>query len=813
MLATTSRDAFRGRWWISIEGLRVRYGTWSPSWGPADSGANRPVKPWIVDVPSISAQKAEPLNGDTRGVTASVELLDVGDALTSLFAVHNRSGMARSLLAEEVDATQTEIDVVDGSVFAQDTDLYLDRETIRCTGIAGNTLTVTRGMYGSQAVAHSQYNPNLATSRNCEVMDRPQFLHTRELVIYCGTYDLLEADCYAWRGIIDGVNEQDGVWSISASGNLARLKAKIGEKRAHGVLLDQLAGKYFGHGSCEDDIIEGQSNWNNAAHESYRTRGRSIWLGAYEDLNFPTATTTTRRLVLIEEELLAYEGNHPVTGSLLLDGNIDPNADTYMNNIMTPPRGRGMFADLIFQMDFGISREWSEDGNIWVYRNPLIAPHAAGVEVVHCLWHEDFTAGTDPVSVTLQLLLSGNGTGGTYDTLPDGWGLGLPEAVVDITAMENLKPLVAGVDLKFAIVDPTSCYDWLKEQVWRPAMLFPVESLDGKISLCRLYSRHEASAIGATVTLDNSKILAGTDPRMTFGKPPIGEMTIKINWDPGADEYWSWVKVTFGNSAEFYKGATQTIEIKCQSAYAAGATGQIAGGTADLGNVPPVLAGLIATVFDRYALQPSPQIECEVPFNLWPLVEVGAIVRLTSTTLPNVKTGARGITAEYCQVMEVKPNTRKSCLNLRLMYIGVHDAESRRIAPSAKVKSYTADFGPSQKVKLEIYRHEFTSSASSREDLDEFAAGDMVRFYDATCCPKNAKIESALEILSIDTSGATYDVVMLDINKLTYPPADGDFMEISDYDQQAHAQQDKFASQVGTDGTLGAGSATGHVRE
>jgi len=40
--------AISAYWWVEIEGLRKRYGTYLPSWNPADSGTNQHIEQLLV---------------------------------------------------------------------------------------------------------------------------------------------------------------------------------------------------------------------------------------------------------------------------------------------------------------------------------------------------------------------------------------------------------------------------------------------------------------------------------------------------------------------------------------------------------------------------------------------------------------------------------------------------------------------------------------------------------------------------------------------------------------------------------------------
>jgi hypothetical protein len=72
-------------------------------------------------------------------------------------------GSTKNLVAESVDATQTTIDVDDGSVFSQYEIIQINDEIIRIESISTNTLTVTRGFRNTTATTHATDLSSLTT--------------------------------------------------------------------------------------------------------------------------------------------------------------------------------------------------------------------------------------------------------------------------------------------------------------------------------------------------------------------------------------------------------------------------------------------------------------------------------------------------------------------------------------------------------------------------------------------------------------------------------------------------------------------------
>jgi hypothetical protein len=235
-------DSIPAQWWIEIEGIRRRYGSCVPSWasGIADTGINRPIKDYFEKMPRFRGQEVKPLDGRTKPHEFEIRLVDVDDELTELFSVHDSScGIAYLTVALAAGGLAVTVD--DASVFTFPCDIYINRETMRCTNIVGNVLTVTRGMYGSEDVAHP-ITDSQGTPLEVEVTDKPRFMHTRECVLYENRDELLEVDAIAFRGYIDTIEEDLGVWVLRCSGFLKRIACRIGETFVEGELSKAMWG-------------------------------------------------------------------------------------------------------------------------------------------------------------------------------------------------------------------------------------------------------------------------------------------------------------------------------------------------------------------------------------------------------------------------------------------------------------------------------------------------------------------------------------------------------------------------------------------
>jgi len=432
--------------------------------------------------------------------------------------------------------------------------------------------------------------------------------------------------------------------------------------------------------------------------------------------------------------------------------------------------------------------------------------HRKGTAVNLVLSDGSFTAGKDPISVVLQLMLSG-ADGGTYDTLPTGCGLGMPESQVDITGMETLRDSLGLHDqLRFVITEPVSAKEWIEENILRAYLLFFVEKLDGTVGLSKLWTQSQAIALGADLAITESILVDGL-PVIDTPKPPMGSFKISMDWYPGDGKFYSEVNVTLGDEIEKFGGLARNFEIETKIAYSFGSCNGTPGfRSAAMGLIPSAIQDYIEIIWQRYALNPMPIAKCRVPYNRMTDCQIGNIVTLTSSTLPDMKNSDRGITDAYFQIIEAAPNPDRCTVELTLWMIDVHDENFRQLAPAAKISAYTANNPIAGIDRLDLYSDIFTSADNKDSDaFKDVAAGCYVTLL-------NSEHEELTpgEYLEVKLVGDDYINIF---GPPTAPPGDGDFVTIAPYDSAGAGAIAKWA--FGSDATslLGAADDDPHVRE
>ena len=807
--ATTSADAILAQWWISIEGIRRRYGSVVPTWAAALSDTppttDQVIRDWFEKMPRFKGQEARPLDGTTKPHEFEVRIVDIDDELTDLFSVHDNS-CGITYLTVALAAGGLAVTVADATVFTFPCDIFINRETMRCTNIVGNVLTVTRGMYDSEDVAHplfdSQDNP-----LSVMVADKPRFMHTREIVLYEDRDGLLEVDAIAFRGFIDTIEEDDGVWVLQCSGFLKRIACRIGETFVEDELLRGLWGATEANGETSHDTREGYTTW---------------CVNVVDGSMFPAGGGHVK----IDSEIIKY------TSRSFFGAGSDKN-QLVLNDVSDTARvydtpfcrvGRGIFSWVIFKSRRKILDVWDSGRMVDEQDVPwLMGQHEPGATVQQVMHSDDFTGGTTPAEVILQLLTStGTGLNGAYDTLPAGWGAGIPQAKINSADIRQICWLAApDLDLApFCITEPTDLKKWLEENVLRPLLLFFIEDADGVITVRRLWSKTEALRY-VTPTVTDHDVLYEI-PKYSMGEPPIGEIVIKCNWDPGGDDYWGKVTAILGDGRERYQGVSRTHEIEIKTVYDSRVTR--AGKqwhSIDQGDIPDLLAAFLDPIWSNFSLNPCPIIEFEVPYNRLIDVKGGDVALLSCSVLPDLKASARGVSSEYFQIIESKPDPENTSIKCVAWMIGVHDDDTRLLAPSAKVSGYT-DPSPAgaPAVRVDLVDAEFANGATVNlrgtattltYDVDAFFAGDEVMIVTDDYQPKAGAIP---EEATITAKGNGVGTCWIDLAAApANPPAVGDYIDTARYDSCTAQQKADWAYLADANAQLGAANDDAQKRE
>ena len=144
-------------------------------------------------------------------------------------------------------------------------------------------------------------------------------------------------------------------------------------------------------------------------------------------------------------------------------------------------------------------------------------------------WVYDVT--DNPINILLKLLISGSG-GGTYDSYPS--GLAIPESLIDITEIENLRDTIfLGQQFSFSLYNINKTLDFLENEILLPCNLRFRVSADSKISLALL----DQAVFGLSPNSIDESSIASYPKWDVDDNKIVNVVEVQFDYDEGLNQY------------------------------------------------------------------------------------------------------------------------------------------------------------------------------------------------------------------------------------------------------------------------------------
>ena len=251
-----------------------------------------------------------------------------------------------------------------------------------------------------------------------------------------------------------------------------------------------------------------------------------------------------------------------------------------------------------------------------------------------------FTATVNPITFALQVLTStGAGTNGSYDVLAAENGAAIPQALIDVAGMEALRTSdFPSETFAFRIPAMMDLKQFFEVEVCKALNCYPFVTADGKLSMKR-YKLVVGSPTADVFLLTESNIVSW---QWVAGYSRIINV-VKFDYDfdiAGAKAIYG-TRRTYTQQASVDRyGRRQPLVIQSLGVKTAN------GGAA-------ITADRALQVVKRFA-EPPHLLQVVTFYQKHPL-EAGDQVKVTHSKIPNLKTGARGLTTEVFEILNVTP--------------------------------------------------------------------------------------------------------------------------------------------------------------
>lgn len=652
-------------WYLEIEGLPYVYGTAEKvgsSWFTAHTNPPLGMRPFLLGIPKVVGQTIDTLaGGNTTAGSSTFDILDKNGELTALVNISTPPLYSLTAAVAKADTT-IQLNTIAG-LSAGDY-LYVGTETIK-VGAVTTTPTpratgCTRGYFGSTAQAFPYQFP---------VDIKPWVMANRQVKF--------------WQAVADGgatfPAPTDANSVLRFQGTLKQFILKDGDRNTFSLTaesvdreLDREVFRVFRSFPLRGSSIKDKDG-NNGNTQVMGFPG--AWPGYDEIANF---------------DITGPAGNIYTNGEVML-ARIDKEVFALQFDLTSTSNPK---AKMVARGLFDTAMTDHQEGAIVQEIVPVVAQTTVSANGAPNDWpgkaskfnvSPQLVPSDHPISILLQLLMStGTGTnysGINYDTLPEGWGLGMPVSRIDVAGIT--RAALEDPTLRFGgvVEQPQNFTKLLREFLTFAGYYFCVTT-DNLFTIRRL--RPPLPDV-TTRTVTKSNIIRGRAPTWEANwRGAVREVVFQFGWDI-TDSKFKKIVIFKLNDADIYsKGMARSVKLESRFIYPGG-SGIPGSGSFRPYDVDTWLLNRADFFRLRYG-KPPPIIRVAVDYSFLG-TELGELVALTEDYTPNHAGGTRGLTAAIGEVINKDVDDQTHTIVLTLLMTGYNLGAYRYISPSFLLKA------------------------------------------------------------------------------------------------------------------------------
>lgn len=276
----------------------------------------------------------------------------------------------------------------------------------------------------------------------------------------------------------------------------------------------------------------------------------------------------------------------------------------------------------------------------------------------------------NPMNILLRCCLStGEGTNGPYDWYPEAHGLGMDKDLVRVTNIEYLRDTwLRGITFLYDIRERITAKTFF-EEICMVCNCYPIIRGDGTFDVIKY---HEPLPVALSTQAFDETIIKGEPKWDQNLSGMINEVEFHINYDAADGEFDH--KYFYEHTDSIATRAAGKKPLKIQSK-----------GLDNSQRSQDFIERRANTVFQRYAV-PPPKLKLKTFYSRH-LSDVGDIVPVTHSKLPDLSTGQRGITNHYMEIIDRSPNWEKGECDFTLLATDWQGERYICLAPNMTVVS------------------------------------------------------------------------------------------------------------------------------
>jgi hypothetical protein len=688
---------------IRIEGVGDSVGWWAFC-NQAPAYADSTYKPWLSEWPEVLSERADIIGGvpESGAFTASI----VDTALSCpfappLFPSVVTAGVSTASIGVSSASTST-IDVQSGASIATHSVFYVGNEAIFVTAGGGTTsLSVERGMFGTDQLAHNQGDP---------VVPALPYLRSRRAYLYLVPVD---ADSVAEETLFATIfldrlafDETTNVFHLSGKSGLKWL-SRLVPKQPAAFKINQVQPS-SGIGQNVVSYVPIQPRYQSINVLPWDPNSCYAKLGDKEIVKLTSPDSSSQvgslRVVMFTRGQLNTPQEDYSSGSQL--------TAIFAADTVTPG------APAAFRWNpgpqYGGTISTSRSSGTW-----NITAHP--IDIMLCLLTSSYDV------ADLYEVNNYDPNYGNWSVLPAGFGAGIPMAQINLLSFLAIRDRMPYWAIPLFYYGHTSepLSDLLTREILRPFGMYLTMNAGQLTCAC---PRIVAHGVPVAATIDQTNLYVDKRgenqylPRLQLeysGDNQVSAFVFKTRGTDGSEVTTTVTNADFAGlygQVGYYAVDEKPIEIEL--------AGRADGGR-DFMNM---IYDLAQARLYRYQ-KPSFKLTVETNISLYALVP-GSPVAVTLNELPNFTTGLRGWTLKTGEVLERSVIVDENGgARMRLVLLIYADISAGIIAPAASVVSVTGAGPYTVTVVPNRYTDPHNVAGYPTNDALAFALNDVVQLY------------------------------------------------------------------------------------
>jgi len=335
-----------------------------------------------------------------------------------------------------------------------------------------------------------------------------------------------------------------------------------------------------------------------------------------------------------------------------LTGDINPSVNTIPVESTADFPTSGYIAIEEEMMSYGGKTDTSFTSVVRAQKDTPAAEHKSGKKVTELVVLGD--GGINPITLLLQILIStGTGSGGTYDVLPEEWGLGIDPSFINVAQFETQRDeQIPTLEVEFRLLGREKAGTFIPNEFFKMLGAYPLVQGDGQLAI-KFFERPIPNIAIPHLNSDNIREVRSFNLNLD---QTYNHLVWEFDWDPTIKAYGT--SIVFENAESIAQYGKQVPRFYSSKGLRSDLFG------------PSFADNRKGFIFYRYAT-PPPIFALGCHFNQL-LLEAGDQVFFSHPLPANVVTGERGYAFARMEATERRNDLDRTRTDITVQFITVN---------------------------------------------------------------------------------------------------------------------------------------------